>query len=140
MERLAHKTTDWTGSSWAFILALGLTVLWLVSGPVFGFSDTWQLVMNTVSSVVTFLMVFLLQRAQNKDAQAMQIKLNEIIAVLPRASNRLINIEDLPEAEVRELHEHYRQMLERIQAHGKMTGTMSIESALKEKGIGSGTS
>jgi low affinity Fe/Cu permease len=130
MEQLAHRTTMWAGRSWAFLIALGLTVLWLVSGPFFGFTDTWQLVMNTVSSIVTFLMVFLLQRSQNKDALAMQIKLNEIIAALPRASNRLINIEDLPEAEVRELHEHYQKLLQRVQDRGKATGTLSIEEAI----------
>jgi low affinity Fe/Cu permease len=132
MEQLAHQATVWTGSSWSFIIALGLTLLWLVSGPVFGFSDTWQLVMNTVSSIVTFLMVFLLQRAQNKDALAMQIKLNEVIAALPRASNRLINVEDLPEEEVRELHEIYKKLLRRSQDRGTKSGALSIEQAIKQ--------
>ena len=131
MERLAHRATMWTGSSWAFIVALALTVTWLASGPVFHYSDTWQLVMNTISSVVTFLMVFLLQRSQNKDAQAMQIKLNEIVAALPRASNRLINVEDLPEADVRELHEVYKKLRQRAQAGGKVTGALSIEKTLR---------
>src|SRR5690348_1510366 len=96
-ERLAHWTTTWVGSSWAFLTAAVMTLLWLVSGPIFHFSDTWQLVMNTISSIVTFLMVFLLQRSQNKDALAMQIKLNEMLGALRGASNLLINVEDLPE-------------------------------------------
>jgi low affinity Fe/Cu permease len=131
MEWLAHRTTVWTGSSWAFIVALALTLTWLVSGPFFGYSDTWQLVMNTISSIVTFLMVFLLQRSQNKDSLAMQIKLNEIVAALPRASNRLINIENLPESDVRELHEYYQKLRLRAQAKGKVTGPLSIEQTLR---------
>jgi low affinity Fe/Cu permease len=131
MERLAHRTTVWTGTSWAFIVALCMTLAWLASGPVFGFSDTWQLVMNTVSSIVTLLMVFLLQRSQNKGSLAMQIKLNELVAALPRASNRLINVEELPEADVRELHAYYQKLRLRAQARGKVNGACSIEQALR---------
>src|SRR5437868_3794864 len=89
LETLARNTAEWTGSSWAFLLAALLTGCWLITGPLFAYSDTWQLVMNTVSSIVTFLMVFLIQRSQNKDSAAMQVKLNEIIAVLKGASNHL---------------------------------------------------
>jgi low affinity Fe/Cu permease len=95
LEQFAYKTTIWTGSSWAFLIATGLTLLWVISGPIFGFSDTWQLVMNTISSIVTFLMVFLIQRSQNKDSLAIQVKLNELIAATKGASNRLIDIEEL---------------------------------------------
>jgi low affinity Fe/Cu permease len=129
MERLAHWTTTWVGSSWAFLVALLMTLLWLVSGPVFRFSDTWQLVMNTISSIVTFLMVFLLQRSQNKDSLAMQIKLNEILGSLQGASNRLIDIEDLPEDEVRALHERYQKLSERVRRNDNRTGVCSIEQA-----------
>src|SRR5262249_53592005 len=80
LEEFAYKTTVWAGSSWAFLIALALTLGWLISAPLFRFSDTWQLVMNTVSSIVTFLMVFLIQRSQNKDSLAIQVKLNELIA------------------------------------------------------------
>src|SRR5262245_10618148 len=86
LERLAHRTTQGVGSSWAFLIALVMTVLWLASGPVFGYTDTWQLVMNTISSIVTFLMVFLIQRSQNKDSVAIQMKLNELIAADAGAS------------------------------------------------------
>jgi low affinity Fe/Cu permease len=127
LEGLAHKATLWTGSSWAFIIAFALTALWLVTGPLFRYSDTWQLVMNTISSVVTFLMVFLLQRAQNKDALAMQIKLNEIIAALEGASNRMINVEDLSEDEVRQLHQRYRAVQERAKKDQDVTESLSIE-------------
>jgi low affinity Fe/Cu permease len=122
MERLAQRATAWAGGSGALTAALAVTVAWLASGPVFRLSDTWQLAVNTVSSVVTLLMVFLLQRAENKDALAMQAKLNEVVAALPRASNRVISVEDLPEAEVRALHEHYRRLRRRARAGAKAAG------------------
>ena len=81
-------------------------------GPIFGFSDTWQLVINTGTTIVTFLMVFLIQRTQNKDSQAIQLKLNELVAAVRGASNRLINVEDLTEEEVRVLHKHYAKLVE----------------------------
>src|SRR5688572_660681 len=99
-EQFAHRATVWTGSSWAFALALGAIGLWVITGPLFGFSDTWQLVINTSTTIITFLMVFLIQRAQNKDALAIQLKLNELVAAVRGASNRLINVEELSEEEV----------------------------------------
>jgi low affinity Fe/Cu permease len=84
MERFSRSATQWAGSSWAFGIALAVILLWIASGPVFGYSDTWQLVINTSTTIVTFLMVFLIQRSQNKDAQAMHLKLNEIVATLDR--------------------------------------------------------
>jgi low affinity Fe/Cu permease len=112
METFARATANWAGSSWAFLVALLMTVVWLISGPVFGYSDTWQLIMNTISSIVTFLMVFLIQRSQNKDALAMQIKLDEIVAVLKGASNRIINIEGQSEDDLKKLKENYRRLAE----------------------------
>ncbi len=129
LERLAHQVTKWTGSSPAFVVALLMTVVWLVVGPLCGFSDTWQLVMNTVSSIVTFLMVFLIQRSQNKDNLAMQVKLNEIIAAMQGASNRLINVEDLSEEEVRRLHERYSALTAQALRNGAASAQMSIEQA-----------
>src|SRR5438128_6596462 len=126
MERLAHATTTSVGSSWAFVVALIMTLLWLGSGPVFHYSDTWQLVMNTISSIVTFLMVFLLQRSQNKDSLAMQIKLDEILGAIRGASNLLINVEDLPEDQVRALHERYQKLCEKVKANGNVSGRLSI--------------
>ena len=131
LELFAVWTTIWVGSSWAFLTALTLTVLWLVSGPIFRFSDTWQLMMNTVSSIVTFLMVFLLQRSQNKDSLAMQVKLNELLAAQRGASNRLINIEDLSEEEVRDLHRRFQQLAERRRAGATTTAARSIEEAVE---------
>jgi low affinity Fe/Cu permease len=111
LESFALWVTRWTGSSWSFTIALGLMVLWLVTGPIYHYSDTWQLVMNTVSSIVTFLMVFLLQRSQNKDTMAMQVKLNELIAAQRGADNSLINLEELSEDEVRALHDRYQRLV-----------------------------
>src|SRR6185295_7507315 len=91
MADFSSAVTEWTGGTAAFLLAFGAIVVWLVTGPLFGFSDTWQLVINTATTIVTFLMVFLIQRAQNKSARAMALKLNELIAAVEGASNRLID-------------------------------------------------
>src|SRR5438270_6960149 len=111
-ERFASGATRWTGSTAAFVAAIAFTVVWLISGPFFHWSDTWQLVANTVTTVITFLMVFLIQRTQNKDSLAVQLKLNEIVAAIEGASNRLIDVEDLSEAELRVLHTHYQELSE----------------------------
>jgi low affinity Fe/Cu permease len=128
LERFAHWTTVWVGSSWAFLLALAITILWLVTGPIYRYSDTWQLVMNTLSSIVTFLMVFLLQRSQNKDSAAMQVKLDELLATQKGASNRLISVEDLSEKEVHDLHERYQQLCKKTGRGAKATAPVSIEN------------
>src|SRR6266404_2945909 len=107
LEQMSTAVTRWAGSTQAFAVALVIIVVWAAMGPIFNYSDTWQLVINTGTTVVTFLMVFLIQRSQNKDFVAIQLKLNEIVAALEGASNRLINVEDLSEEEVRTLHEHY---------------------------------
>src|SRR5688572_20186054 len=104
LERSSHRVTEWVGSSWAFGIAVGGVIVWAASGPFFDYTDTWQLLINTTTTVVTFLVVFLLQRSQNKDSKAIHIKLNEIVAVLDGASNRLIDVEDLSEAELQTLH------------------------------------
>src|SRR5262245_60337347 len=118
LEMFAHKATVWTGSSGAFLLATATVVVWLVTGPLFDFSDTWQLVINTATTIVTFLMVFLIQRAQNKDAQAIQLKLNELIAAVEGASNRLLNIEDLGEEELCQLHEKFARLARDVERDG----------------------
>src|SRR5688572_29924874 len=102
---LARKATDLSGSTAALVLAILLLLAWAVSRPLFDNFDTWQLVINTATTIVTFLMVFLIQRAQNKDSQAIHLKLNELVAAMQGASNRLINAESLTEDELRVLHE-----------------------------------
>ncbi len=98
LEHAALAVTRWTGGPWAFIAACAVVLLWAVLGPVFGFSNSWQLVINTGTTIITFLMVFLIQRSQNKDTQAIELKLNELVAAIDGASNRLINVEDLDES------------------------------------------
>ena len=127
-ERFATWATRWSGSTTAFILAALSIVVWLVMGPMFHWSDTWQLVANTVTTVITFLMVFLIQRAQNKDSLAMQLKLNEIVAAIEGASNRLISVEDLSEVELRTLHQHYARLAE-MAKENRITDSHSIEEA-----------
>ena len=129
LERFAKWATAWTGSSWAFALAVGVILAWLVTGPIFHFSDTWQLVINTGTTIVTFLMVFLIQRAQNKESLAIELKLNEIVAALEGASNRLINVEDLSEDEVCALHKHYAKLAELTKCERELMQSHSIEEA-----------
>jgi low affinity Fe/Cu permease len=118
-ERFAQAMSRATGSTAAFGIALAAVLAWGVSGPVFHFSDTWQLVMNTVSSVATLLMVFLIQRAQNKDALAMHVKLNEIIKAIEGASNHIVNAEGLSEATLSRLQESYQRIAENADRRGE---------------------
>ncbi len=94
----------WAGSSWAFGVAAGVILVWGLTGPIFGYSDTWQLVINTGTTIVTFLMVFLIQSAQNKESKAIHLKLNELVAATQGASNHLIDVENLTEEEIEALH------------------------------------
>jgi low affinity Fe/Cu permease len=129
LEGFARQAACAAGSSWAFALALGAVLVWGATGPFFGFSDTWQLVINTSTTIVTFLMVFLIQRSQNKDTQALQLKVNELVAAVQGASNRLINVEDFSEEEVQKLHRHYRKLVELAQQDDGLTESHSIEEA-----------
>jgi low affinity Fe/Cu permease len=128
-ERFSLKVIHWTGSSWAFLVALALVVIWAATGPLFGFSDTWQLVINTSTTIATFLMVFLIQRAQNKESQAVELKLNEIVAAIEGASNRLIDVEDLSEHELDTLHRHYAKLAQMAKRDTSLTRSHSIEEA-----------
>jgi len=134
LERFSHEATRATGTSMAFILAVGVIVVWAITGPLFKFSDTWQLVINTGTTIVTFLMVFLIQRAQNKDALAIHLKLNEIVAALEGASNRLIDVEDLSEPEIGALRDYYKRLIELAKEDEVLTTTHSIEEAATRHG------
>jgi len=119
LERFSQRVSQWTGSSTAFGIALAFVLLWAITGPVFHFSQGWQMVINTGTTIATFLMVFLIQRAQNKEARAVQLKLNEIVAALEGASNRLVGAEELSEDELHALHERYLRLAEQVQSrHG----------------------
>ena len=105
--KLAGKVSQATGSVWAFSTALAVVLVWAATGPIFHFSETWQLVINTGTTIITFLMVFVIQHAQNKDMRAVQFKLNEIIAAIEGASNRLIDVEELSDRELDHLYKRY---------------------------------
>jgi low affinity Fe/Cu permease len=128
-ERFARLATRWTGRPWAFGVAVAIVVVWLLTGPIFHYSDTWQLVINTGTTIVTFLMVFLIQQTQNKDTKAIELKLNELVAAVEGASNRLIDVEDLSEDELDTLHHHYRRLVAMAKKDIKLTQSHSIEEA-----------
>jgi low affinity Fe/Cu permease len=128
-DRVAGAVTHWAGSSWGFGMALGTVIVWGVTGPLFRWSDTWQLVINTGTTIVTFLMVFLVQRTQNRDGLAIQLKLNELVAAIHGASNRLIDVESLSEKELQTLHAHYRRLVEMARSDDDVAASHSIEEA-----------
>lgn len=134
LEKFSHQATKATGTSLAFVVATLVILAWAITGPIFDFSDTWQLVINTSTTIVTFLMVFLIQRTQNKDALAIHLKLNEIVAALEGASNRLIDIEDLSEPEIEALHKYYRKLIDLARKDDVLTTTHSIEEAASRHG------
>jgi low affinity Fe/Cu permease len=133
--RFAKWTSHVSGSPAAFGVALGTIAVWAISGPLFGFSDTWQLVINTGTTVVTFLMVFLIQNTQNRDSQAIQVKLDELIRCTNGAHNALLNLEELEEDELRAYCAEYVKIAQRARAalrHGKSdTGTPEVNATQK---------
>lgn len=128
-ENAAVAITKFTGSTTAFVTALAIVLIWAISGPVFKYSEAWQLVINTGTTIVTFLMVFLIQRTQNKDSLAVQLKLNELIAATSGASNRLVDVEDLNENELKILKIHYIQLSELFEKDFNIKKSHSVEEA-----------
>ena len=129
LERLSTTAPRWTGSSAAMGLAAGLVLGWLLAGPFFKYSENWQLVINTTTTIITFLMVFLIQRSQNKESLSVQLKLSEAIAALNGASNRLISVEDLSEDELEVLRLHYQELAKLAKQESDITRTHSVEDA-----------
>jgi low affinity Fe/Cu permease len=127
LETFSSWATTITGSTIGFSFAVLLVIVWLITGPLFKFSNTWQLVINTATTIVTFLMVFLIQRSQNKESLAVQLKLNELVASKKGASNRLIDIEDLSEKELQVLHQHFRRLVEMSKKETDLTCSHSVE-------------
>jgi low affinity Fe/Cu permease len=117
----AQRASVLLGSAWAFCGAVLVIVVWLVTGPTFHFSDTWQLIINTATTVVTFLMVFLIQNTQNRDAKAMHLKLDELIRALKGARNQLVDLENLSDEDLKKLEEQFRRL--RKQATNSPTGS-----------------
>jgi low affinity Fe/Cu permease len=128
-ERFSNWATAATGSSAAFLIAIGVIIVWLVTGPIFSYSDTWQLIINTGTTIITFLMVFLIQKSQNKDSKAIHLKLNELLASHQGASNRMVDIEDLTEIELDHLHKFYVQLSDLAEQEDDLTCTHSIDAA-----------
>jgi low affinity Fe/Cu permease len=126
-ERLAQLAARWSSSSMGFTTALAVVVVWVVTGPFWHYSDTWQLVINTGTTIVTFLMVFLIQRSQSKDALAIQLKLDELVAALAGASNLLVAAEDLSEADLEDLRRRYRVLSERAHHLADTQASLSLE-------------
>lgn len=132
-DAFSTKVTKLTGSPGAFILACVAIIVWVVTGPVFHYSDTWQLVINTGTTIITFLMVFIIQQSQNKDTLALQIKLNELIAANKNASNRLIDSEDLTAEELEVLKKFYIKISDATKSEEDLKKTHSIEDAYKNE-------
>ena len=128
-ENMAAKITKIAGSSTAFLLAFLVIIVWGITGPVFHYSDTWQLVINTGTTIITFLMVFLIQQSQNKDSLAIQLKLNELIAAEERASNRLIVVEDLSQDELELLKKFYVRLADLAKQQNDLHSSHSVDEA-----------
>ncbi|QJD94377.1 low affinity iron permease family protein [Mucilaginibacter robiniae] len=128
-EKFSNWATTATGSSAAFILAALVVIVWAVCGPVFHYSETWQLVINTGTTIITFLMVFLIQKAQNKDSKALHLKLNELIAAHEGASNRMVSIEDLSETELEQIREFYVRLSQLAKGEDNLGCTHTIDAA-----------
>lgn len=128
-DRFAGAVTRLAGSSGAFSIALGILVLWAITGPMLDYSESWQLVINTGTTIITFLMVFVIQRSQNKDSMALHIKLNELIASNRQASNRTISIEDLDETDLELLHAFYARLAELAKKERGLKRSHSLDQA-----------
>ncbi len=133
-DAFSTKITKLTGSPSAFIIALLVIIVWGITGPIFHYSDTWQLVINTGTTVVTFLMVFLIQQAQNKDTLAVHLKLNELIASSEHASNRLVDIEDLTEKELERLKDFYLKISDLAENDNDLYTSHSLDEVNQNKG------
>ncbi len=128
-EKFSAKITKITGKPISFLLAILIVIVWGITGPVFNYSDTWQLVINTGTTIITFLMVFVIQQSQNKDTTALQLKLNELIAATSTASNRLINVEDISSEELEVLKKFYIKLAMMAKKEKDIHQTHSIDEA-----------
>lgn len=128
-DRFSTKVTKASGSPFAFLAALAIILLWALTGPLFHYSDTWQLVINTSTTIITFLMVFVIQQTQNKDTMALHLKMNELIACNQHASNRLIDVEDLTEKELETLKKFYIKLSRLAEKEADVFASHSVEEA-----------
>jgi len=126
--RVAHVVSEAAGSPYAFLLAITVIVVWACLGPWTGYSDTWQLVVNTATTIITFLMVFLIQNMQNRDANAVQLKLDELIRAVDSARNRLIDLEDLSDEELKELRDDIQRLSQRREEEGSAAARPNVNA------------
>jgi len=130
-DRFSSRVTKATGSPAAFMIAFLVIIVWAISGPIFKFSDTWQLVINTGTTIITFLMVFIIQQSQNKDTIAIHLKLNELIASVETASNRMIDVEDLTADELDIVKKYYIKLSDLAEKDRDVRKTHSIDEAIE---------
>lgn len=128
-DMFATRATKAAGSTGAFVSAFCIVIIWGVTGPLFHYSDTWQLVINTGTTIITFLMVFLIQKSQNKDSLAIQLKLNELVAAHEFASNRLVNVENMTEEELLVIQKYYAKLSEFSKQEESLQQSHSIDEA-----------
>ena len=128
-EDFSASVTKATGSTPAFIIAMALVIIWGATGPVFNYSETWQLVINTGTTIITFLMVFLIQKSQNKDSLAIQLKLNELVAANEYTSNRLVSVEDMTEDELKVIQKYYKKLSQYSKKENTLRKSHSIDEA-----------
>ena len=133
-EKIAKVASHFTGTTTAFIFAISIVLCWLLTGPLFDYNDTWQLSINTSTTIVTFLMVFLIQRAQMKDSRAVHLKLNELVASLKGPSNRLVDAEDFSESELETLGRYFKKLAEMAKHEVDVSVSHSIEEAMAKHG------
>ena len=131
--KVAHRTAEAVGSSRAFLIALGVVAVWGLSGPIFKFSDTWQLVINTGTTIVTFLMVFLIQNTQNRDSHAMHLKLDELIRANKNARNKLLALENMSDEELVTLQREFEELRDRVVEARKSIAPRRVAPLPKEK-------
>ncbi len=133
---VAHRASNAVGSPWAFLLAVAVILVWGVTGPLFHYSDTWQLVINTGTTIVTFLMVFLIQNAQNRDARAIHLKLDELLRAVDGARTGMVNLEALSDAELLRLQDEFEKMQKEIGIDPAIAG--HVDRAIEKRQAGSG--
>jgi low affinity Fe/Cu permease len=129
--RFAHRVSQLVGTSWAFILAVLVILVWSVTGPMFGYSDTWQLVINTGTTIVTFLMVFLIQNTQNRDAKAIHLKLDELIKAVKGARTGLVNLEELSDSELERLQKEFARLQKEVNHNEQKTSLDEYEDTIE---------
>jgi len=132
--KFAHNASTAVGSPWAFILAVAIIVVWGLTGPLYRYSDTWQLIINTGTTIVTFLMVFLIQNTQNRDAKAFQLKLDEIIRALKGARNELVDLENLSDEDLKDLEKQFTRIRQKAVHDGKRLRDVTSTSPVEESG------